>query len=186
MPAMRGPLRFLSGHLGAAVSALVDGQLDDESTERAWEHVLTCPPCHRLVEREGWVKRQLAQIGETPQAERPSEQLLGSLLDLDPALVAWADTEDLAAPGRSLRRAGLVLVGAGSVSAAVLGLTTLGGLSLGPDRVPVTSIGGAGASSTPTRAVVAPVAAVHGRLPGWTLGSRDPGVAHATAVGVRR
>ena len=30
MSAMRGPLRFLNGHLGASVSALVDGQLDEE------------------------------------------------------------------------------------------------------------------------------------------------------------
>ena len=30
---------WLGGHLGAAVSALVDGQLDEESAERAWAHV---------------------------------------------------------------------------------------------------------------------------------------------------
>jgi hypothetical protein len=45
----------LGGHLGSSVSALVDGQLDDETAERAWGHVMHCVPCRRLVEHEGWV-----------------------------------------------------------------------------------------------------------------------------------
>ena len=32
-----------SGHLGTAASALVDGQLDEESADRAWDHVMVCP-----------------------------------------------------------------------------------------------------------------------------------------------
>ena len=73
----------LGGHLGSSVSALVDGQLDDESAERAWAHVMQCPACRRLVEHEGWVKRQLAQISGGPRADQPSDRFLGSLLDLD-------------------------------------------------------------------------------------------------------
>ena len=49
----------LSGHIGSKVSALVDGQLPPSEEERAWSHVLTCPGCRRLVEHEGWTKRQL-------------------------------------------------------------------------------------------------------------------------------
>ena len=53
----------------------------------------------------------------------------GSLLDLDPAGVdasdAWAETDRLEDRSRTRRRAGIALVGAGSVSAAVLGLSTL-------------------------------------------------------------
>ena len=43
----------IGGHLGSAVSALVDGQLDDESSEQAWAHVQRCVPCRKRVEREG-------------------------------------------------------------------------------------------------------------------------------------
>jgi anti-sigma factor RsiW len=181
------PLRLLSGHLGSSVSALVDGQLDAEATERAWQHVGQCQPCRRLVEHEGWVKRQLAQIADTPCAEAPSDRFLGSLLDLDPTAVAWAETQEIEDRSRTRRRAGIALVGAGSVSAAVLGLSTLSGAPLGiggGSGTPATSIGGAGSSSTP--AVVAPHAAVHGRLSGWTLEPRPNGVGRARAVPDRR
>jgi hypothetical protein len=188
---VRRPLSLLSGHLGSSVSALIDGQLDEESTERAWQHVMSCPPCRRLVEHEGWVKRQLAQIAGGPPADEPSDQFLGSLLDLDPAASeSWAETERMEASSRTRRRAGIALVGAGSVSAAVFGLSTLGGAPLGfggSSGTPATSIGGASATPTPTRAVVAPASVVHGRLRGWTLGSDDAedGVAHARAAGTR-
>lgn len=182
MSAMRRPLRLPNGHLGSSVSALVDGQLDEEATERAWQHVLHCPPCRRLVEHEGWVKRQLAQIAGAPGPDEPSDRFLGSLLELDPAAVAWAEARELEDRGRSRRRAGIALVGAGSVSAAVLGLSTLSGAPLGfggGNGTPAGSIGEASATTTPTRAVVAPAAVVHGRLRGWTLDPAEDGSAHA-------
>jgi predicted anti-sigma-YlaC factor YlaD len=186
MGGIRRPHLF-GGHLGASVSALVDGQLDAESTERAWEHVMHCPPCRRLVEHEGWVKRQLAQIADPSRPDVPSDRLLGSLLEMGPAAAAWVDVEEIEHRGRARRRAGIALVGAGSVSAAVLGLSALGGATIGGSTgVPTTSIGRASASSTPTRAVVAPSAVVHGRLRGWTLGVDADGVAHARAVADRR
>jgi hypothetical protein len=169
------------------VSALVDGQLDDEATERAWQHVGQCQPCRRLVEHEGWVKRQLAEIAETPRADAPSDRLLGSLLDLDPTAVAWAETQELQDRGKTRRRAGIALVGAGSVSAAVLGFSTLSGAPLniwGGQHTPSTSIGGA--SSTPAPAVVAPQVVVHGRLRGWTLEPTADGVGRARPVADRR
>jgi hypothetical protein len=179
---------LLNAHLGAAVSALVDGQLDEESAERAWDHVVQCPPCRRLVEREGWVKRRLGQMAGSPDHERPSDQLLGSLLDLGPVASAWADTDELERRGRTRRRVGIALVGAGSVSAAVLGLTTLGPLGAGaPAGSPATSLKHGSPSSFPTSAVVAPATAVHGRLRGFTLDpSDDDGVAHARAVDAPR
>jgi hypothetical protein len=125
----------LGGHLGSSVSALVDGQLDEETTERAWDHVLHCPPCRRLVEHEGWVKRQLAQIAGATTPEQPSDRLVGSLRGLDPAVLdasdAWAATDRLEDRSRTRRRAGIALVGAGSVSAAVLGLSTLTATPMG-------------------------------------------------------
>lgn len=169
------PLTKLGGHLGTSVSALVDGQLDHESSERAWAHVLHCPPCRRLVEREGWVKRQLAEMAGHPRPDKPSDQLVGSLLHLDEARTAWSDVHQIEERGRGRRRAGIALVGAGSVSAAVFGLSALGATPMGiggTSGAPATSIGGgAGASAAPTQAVVGPAAYVHGRLQGWTLGS---------------
>lgn len=134
----------LGGHLGSTVSALVDGQLDPETTERAWSHVMTCPPCRRLVEREGWVKRQLAEMaGSSPAA--PPADLVGSLHDLDvDTREAWAAVERLEDRARTRRRAGIAALGAGSVSAAVLGLSTLSGATLGiggaPSSPPATSL----------------------------------------------
>jgi hypothetical protein len=129
----------LAGHLGSSVSALVDGQLDAASTERAWAHVLRCPSCRRLVEREGWVKRQLAQMS----GNEPSARLLGSLFEVAPpagpsweGLQAWGDVDALERKGRGRRRAGIALVGAGSVSAAVFGIATLGGAPLGIGGAP--------------------------------------------------
>jgi hypothetical protein len=138
--------RFWGGHLGPAVSALVDGQLDEESAERAWGHVLHCPSCRREVEREGWVKRQLAQMSGTGLGE-PSRQLIGSLHRLDPVeeetRAAWAAVNDLEERGRGRRRAGIAAVGVGSVSAAVLGISALSGTAfLGgtPASPPATSL----------------------------------------------
>jgi len=171
------PSRLFNGHLGAAASALVDGQLDAESTERAWEHVTDCPECRQLVEREGWIKRQISSIGVGPVESAPSDQLMGTLLDLGPVADAWAQVDEIERRGRNRRRAGIALVGAGSVSAAVFGLSTLSPLSFGPGNggAPASSINRGASSSSPTPAVVAPAASVHGRLRGWTLESADDG-----------
>jgi hypothetical protein len=177
MGTMRRPHLF-GGHLGASVSALVDGQLDAESTERAWDHVLQCVACRRLVEHEGWVKRQLAQIAGTTAPDEPSDQLVGSLLHLDPTASAWADVEEIEQRGRGRRRAGIALVGAGSVSAAVLGISTLGVVG-GTTGVPATSIGRSSESSTPTRTVVAPAVTIYGRLRGGAPGYGGNVVPHA-------
>jgi hypothetical protein len=159
-------MRYLGGHLGIAVSALVDGQLDAASAERAWAHVHGCETCRRQVEREGWVKTQLAAM---PGDEGPPPQLLGSLYSLgqstdapDPA-AAWAAVEELERRGRGRRRAGIALVGAGSVSAAVLGLASLTGSTLGIGGAPTTAP--TTATTVAPTAVIAPVARVHGRLP---------------------
>ncbi|HSE55926.1 MAG TPA: hypothetical protein VLB03_09350 [Nocardioidaceae bacterium] len=158
-------MRYLGGHLGVTVSALVDGQLDQPSAERAWAHVHGCAVCRRQVEREGWVKTQLAAMTGD---EGPPSQLLGSLYGLgssatapvpeDPA-ASWAAVDRIEREGRGRRRAGIALLGAGSVSVAVLGFTSLTGSTLGIGEASTTS---------PTQApstVIAPVARVHGRLP---------------------
>jgi hypothetical protein len=167
-------MRYLGGHLGVAVSALLDGDLDVSSSERAWAHVHACDFCRRQVEREGWVKTRLATISGA-DAGAPSQQLLGSLYDLgtpsgpqpDPTGTAsWAAVDEIERRGRVGRRAGLALAGAGSVSVAVLGLASLTGGSLaigGSSPAPTSALTRAPVTGTP--ALVAPVASVHGRLP---------------------
>jgi anti-sigma factor RsiW len=182
--------RLLPGHLGSSVSALLDGQLDEDSAERAWQHVASCSACRRLVEHEGWVKRQLSQIagGSRADAQQPPDQLVGSLMRLDPARAAWASPDELADSGPSRRRVGLVLVGAGSLSAAVFGLGVSGALSGLGGGSPATSIGGSHATptrATPARATIAPTG-VPARMRGWSPGTGDGGLAPAHTVSSRR
>jgi anti-sigma factor RsiW len=172
---MPAPIHRFGGHLGSSVSALLDGQLDADASARAWQHVASCGQCAQLVEHEGWVKRRLERYSRGPSPEEPPERLLGSLLSLDPTAVAWAETQQLEDASRMRRRMGLAALGVGSVSAAVLGLTALSGMSAGPDPgAPATSIR---SRLTPTTAVVAPTSAVSGR-PGWTVGHGGARAAH--------
>lgn len=186
-------MRYLGGHLGIAVSALLDGQLDPSSTERAWAHVNTCGTCHRQVEREGWVKTQLATMTGGDDGSAPPQQLLGSLYGLGTSgsaptsatssassasgAAAWAAVEEIERRGRGRRRTGLAVAGAGSVSVAVLGLASLTGSTLGiggaPVGPPTSALTRAPVTSPP--AVVAPLARVHGRLPVAAPQRRVPG-----------
>ena len=187
---MPGMWRF-GGHLGQSVSALVDGQLDPESTERAWEHVLACPPCRRLVEREGWVKRQLAEMAGGAAAT-PPPHLVGSLQGLDAEVQqAWDAVGEIEHSARGRRRIGIAAVGVGSVSAAVLGLSTLSGAPLGiggaPAGPPATSLTRpsptvAPASASPTRRASSAPSPL-GAFDGWLV--RDPAPATTGVVPVR-
>jgi hypothetical protein len=184
-------IRKLGGHLGTNVSALVDGQLDPETTERSWNHVLVCATCRAQVEREAWIKRRLA----TMCGNEPSARLLGSLQGL-PAesaptwagLEAWAEVDRLEQSTRARRRAGFALAGAGSVSAAVLGFAALSSFGLGasPAGSPAASISGSTPTSSPATAVLPAVARVHGRLPGWRVPQGGPGVAQAVPATSQR
>lgn len=175
-------MRYLGGHLGVTVSALVDGQLEPSSAERAWSHVHSCAECRRQVEREGWVKTQLAAMTGD---DGPPPQLLGSLYGLgsapdhpspDPA-AAWAAVGEIERQGRGRRRAGIAVAGAGSVSVAVFGIASLTGSTLGIGEAPRTV-----QTHTPS-SVIAPVAHVHGRLP---LQDLSPGPQGAASTSPRR
>ncbi|GAA4697541.1 zf-HC2 domain-containing protein [Nocardioides conyzicola] len=110
------------GHLGTRVSALLDGQLSAEETERAWAHVHTCHACRDLVEHEGWVKTSLAGLsfGTTATPDSLKGSLLGALPSSpgDAYLVAGRD--------HRRRQIGLVALGGGAVGAAVMGVLALG------------------------------------------------------------
>jgi hypothetical protein len=115
--------RRLMAHLGARISALLDGQLSHEEAERAWAHVHTCHFCRDAVEREGWVKTRLA--GLSYDAGRAPAGLKGSLLGMPPsdAYLAFAGGR----PDHRMRRnVGLAAIGGGAVGAAVMGVLALG------------------------------------------------------------
>lgn len=110
-------------HLGTRISALLDGQLTPEETERAWQHVHTCHFCRDAVEREGWVKSRLA--GLSTDAGRAPDELKGSLLGMPPGeqILGFAGSR----PDHRMRRnVGLAAVGGGAVGAAVVGVLALG------------------------------------------------------------
>lgn len=153
------------GHLGTRVSALLDGQLSPEDTERAWEHVHACHACRDLVEREGWVKTRLAGLAQGQPAGPAPERLKGSLLGAS-ALTPDRSflTDDLALCGAGLRKRTVgIAVGGSAIGAAVMGVLALGVAPADAPtidrRAPVTSITQPGnPQPTTLRAPVGPAA----------------------------
>ena len=131
------------GHLGSRVSALLDGQMDPEESERAWAHVHACHACRDLVEQEGWVKTQLAQLSFGPS--QPSHDFKSELVDRCSAMQSGAG-HGMAAPQfpttRDRPRRGLVAIGGGAASACVVGVLALGvaGAPRVDPRPPVTDL----------------------------------------------
>ncbi|QYJ02440.1 hypothetical protein KUV85_08810 [Nocardioides panacisoli] len=118
------------GHLtGTRISALLDGQLTAAEVEQAWTHVHACHLCRDRVEREGWVKAQLAGLSQEHGAA--PDRLRGSLHQLTPgeryAADPHASARELAgrADAGHGRRA-VAVVGTGAASAAMLGVLALG------------------------------------------------------------
>lgn len=111
------------GHLGARVSALLDGQMTPRESEEAWSHVYTCHACRDLVEREGWVKTRLAGLC-SDGGEAPSN-LKGSLLSMPPTDLCLVDPTAQGRP-HPRRTAGAVALGGGAIGAAMLGVLALG------------------------------------------------------------
>ena len=147
-------MRLLGGHLGGQVAPLVDGQLDPQDADRAWDHVLGCRTCREAVERESWVKNRLSVMSPTD----PPPGLTGALSGLgdatpvdDRVASAWATVGELEHRHR-LRRTGMVAVGAGSASLALIGIGALGGFleSGPPPGVTETSITGGSSSRAPS------------------------------------
>lgn len=122
------------GHLGSKVSALLDGRLTPAEEDRAWEHVHTCHTCRDLVEREGWVKTQLATL--RPATCAVTDGFKSSLLAA--ASQASVHLPESSAPGRR----GVLVLGSSAAGVAIMGIAALGGV-LGPgagtvDRRPPT------------------------------------------------
>lgn len=116
----------MSAHLGARVSALLDGQLSEQDTERAWAHVHLCHLCRDQVEREGWVKTRLAHTSFEPGPA--PDTLKGALLGMPPGdvLLALSRTGGAREGTRARRAVGFAALGGGAVGAAVMGVLALG------------------------------------------------------------
>lgn len=139
-------------HLGSRVSALLDGRLAPEEEERCWNHVHTCHSCRDLVEQEGWVKTQLAQLSYGPG--QPSRDFKSELLGRCSAMQSGSG-RSLVAPqfptSRHRSRRGLVAIGGGAASACVVGVLALGvaGTPRVDPRPPVTDLSRPTGSSSP-------------------------------------
>ena len=116
----------MTAHLGNRVSALLDGQLSEQETERAWEHVHTCHLCRDHVEREGWIKTRLARTSFEPGPAPAS--LKGALLGMPPGdfLLALSQERIHGSRPRGRRAVGFAAIGGGAVGAAVMGVLALG------------------------------------------------------------
>jgi anti-sigma factor RsiW len=130
-------------HLGPRVSALLDGRLAPDEEERCWNHVHSCHACRDLVEQEGWVKTQLAQLSF--EAGRPSHDFKSALVGRCSALHPAAGPSLAAAPcptSSPRSRRGLVAIGGGAASACVVGVLALGvaGTPRVEPRPPVTDL----------------------------------------------
>lgn len=129
-------------HLGSRVSALLDGRLAPDEEERCWDHVHSCHACRDLVEQEGWVKTQLAQLslGPTQTPHDFKSDLLGRCPSRAGAGGALAATPFPTSGVRSRRS--LVAIGGGAASACVVGVLALGvaGAPRSDPRPPATDL----------------------------------------------
>ncbi|HYF74228.1 MAG TPA: zf-HC2 domain-containing protein [Nocardioides sp.] len=149
---------MIGHHLGSRASALLDGQLSPEETERAWEHVHTCHACRDLVEREGWVKTRLAGLTFEVAAPTTPSWLKGSILGACPTGGSYLTVPGaMSAPGPAdhrRRTLGLAALGGSAVGAAVMGVLVFGVAPADAPtidrRAPVTSITNTDAPRTPS------------------------------------
>lgn len=145
-------------HLGSRVSALVDGCLSPEEEERCWTHVHACHACRDLVEHEGWVKTQLAQLslGPAQTSHDFKSSLVGRCSSLTPSSGPGSSLAPAAFPTSQHRsRRGLVAIGGGAASACVVGVLALGvaGSPRMEPRPPATDLSRPAGPATPINVV---------------------------------
>lgn len=103
-------------HLGARVTALVDGQLPADEAEEALAHTVTCPRCAELLRRERVSRHALTEARDV----RPDDDLNARLLAIGrPGGVDWTP--------RPLSRPVLAGIGAAAVIGVAAGMLPLVG-----------------------------------------------------------
>jgi anti-sigma factor RsiW len=136
----------VSPHLGDEVAAFVDGQLDYARRERALAHLSRCTACRSAVEQHRRIK---VRVQTLPGAE-PSAALLFALTRVSGEPVPCVPASASASPQSRAARGLLLLAGAGTVAAGVIGLAYIVG----------------GAAEADPRTVSPPVARFHTEFAG--------------------
>jgi anti-sigma factor RsiW len=122
------------GHVGNRVGALVDGQLPHDEAERLWHHVHGCRRCSERVEREAWVKMQLAGLASSWPESAP----LGLREGLSGTPTYAPSLPALSRPAEHRGMITVAALGAGSIGAAMIGVIALNLAADHPaDRSPV-------------------------------------------------
>jgi hypothetical protein len=181
-------------HLGARVSALVDGELSHEDRDRALSHVAHCTECRAALDAERSVKEALATL--TPAT--PSPALLASLQSLAlpggpvppraKSMPQGPVVPLLPAPGRAPRGArgdsrrpahqGALRRSRTRARYAAVGALSVAGLVLGTAFV----AGGSGQGVPPVAPPAAELSVEHSATTaGFTVG--DPGLGLASTFG---
>jgi hypothetical protein len=146
-------------HLGARVSALVDGQLGHSERDRALSHVAHCATCREAVDAERTVKARLSgaappapsdgllaalhSLGEPggPVSPRPRSMPLGPVVPTlpPPGRGPFGSRRDSRRParGRRVQRVRYAAAGAVSVAGLVLGTAFAAGGGAGAGAGPV-------------------------------------------------
>ena len=106
-----------SAHLGAQISALLDGQLTGDRAVRARRHVAECDACRGAVQREQWVKQRLSGLAASEPAAAPPLRLREALASLPAGPTLFAGCPEPPRRGRGSRLAAAA-VGVGTLSAA--------------------------------------------------------------------
>ena len=104
-------------HLGAQISALLDGQLAGDRADRAWRHIAECDVCRTAVQREEWVKLRLSGLAACEPPAGPPLRLRAALASLPAGPTVFAGWPEPARRGRGSRWAAAA-VGVGTLSAA--------------------------------------------------------------------
>ena len=111
------------GHVGSRAGALIDGQLPAAEAERLWAHVHGCPTCRDQVEREGWVKTQLAGLALC-RPTAPGPTLRGSLAGVRYGDLPLPEHEPAGHADRR-RLMTLAVAGAGTFGVAMIGVIAM-------------------------------------------------------------
>ena len=150
----------MTSHLGAAMSALLDGELDHAHREQVLAHLAHCLPCRAEVEAQRRFKAALRVVDGPPPAVALTDRLLAitrtpfdspasvaqsTLLAARP-MAGWSwPAAALRRPARPVRRASRrrsARIRRSAVGGAIVALSLGGALALGgpPPRGPVAPV----------------------------------------------
>lgn len=163
-------------HLGADLTAYVDGQLSADAAATVDAHLETCEQCAQAVRQQKLLKSRISTVG----VPKPSAALLASLTELPvepPAPPTWLDRVRRLAPVSTvLALAGVSLVAVAYVAGAQAG---------DPIRPPIEDYAADffGATATSVSAAYSDDAVAELTEQGWSCADELAGDMHRTTTG---